>query len=360
MDLSLDFQYRFPKGGQLSARLSITQEGSTIAAILGPSGSGKSTLLHCIAGVQKPDSGYIKTNQITYFDSEQKIAIPAHERSNGLLFQKAPLFPHLNVRKNIVYGLKERPSLAQKEIVNEWLERFTLPGKAERYPDELSGGERQRVALAQTLAPEPQLLLLDEPLSALDPVTRTDMRKKLRSWLIDHKRSALIVTHDLAEALSFSDHLIIMSEGHILQYGKAMDIFSRPSLPEVAKIVGVENLLPGKVLKVKAGLLSLSLGKAVLSAIGSGLPKQACFVGIRSEEVVLERGQSTKSSARNHLKGRVQEIIPYGSQVGIVMDCGFPLLARITEQSRQELALVPGTEITAAIKASSIQVFPAD
>lgn len=360
MDLSLDFQYHFPKGGQLSVILSISKKKPTITGILGPSGSGKSTLLHCIAGVQKADCGHIKSNGITYFDSEKKVNLPAQNRSTTLLFQEAPLFPHLSISKNISYGLKGRSKVDLKMIVSEWCERFALKDKSDRYPDELSGGERQRVALAQTLAPSPQLLLLDEPLSALDPVTRIDIRKKLRSWIIEHQRSALIVTHDLAEALAFSDHLMIMSEGRILQHGKPMEIFSRPNLPEVAKIVGVENLLSGTVLKMEAGLVHVSVGKTELDAIGSVLPTQSCFVAIRSEEVILESGQAIKSSARNHLKGRVQEIISYGSQVGVVIDCGFLLNARITEQSRQELHLHSDSEITVVIKASAIQVFPVE
>ena len=354
LDLRFDLQYRFPKGGKLSTSLSITEGSSHIAVILGPSGSGKSTLLHCIAGVQKPDNGYILTGQTLWFDSGKKINLPAPDRSVGLLFQDAPLFPHLSVSKNITYGLRGLSVLEKKSSVSEWCEHFALQGKADRYPHELSGGERQRIALAQTLAPLTNLLLLDEPLSALDPVTRADIRKKLRSWIIDHGKSALIVTHDLAEALAFSDYLIIMAEGRILQHGLPMEIFSRPALPSVAKIVGIENLLPGNVLKVEAGLVHLAVGKVELTAIGSVHPNQSCFVAIRAEEVVLERGQAIKSSARNHLQGRVQEIIPYGSQVGVVINCGFLLNARITEQSRQELALSPGTEITA----SAMQALP--
>ncbi len=356
LDLRFDLQYRFPKGGMLTASLSILSDSSSIAVILGPSGSGKTTLLHCLAGVQKPDSGYILTGGTTYFDSEKNIDFPARDRSIGLLFQDAPLFPHLSVSKNMTYGLKEESASDLKSIVGEWCKRFGLSEKADRHPDELSGGERQRVALAQTLAPKPSLLLLDEPLSALDPVTRTDIRKKLRDWLIHEKRSALIVTHDLAEALALSDYLIIMSEGCILQHGDPMEIFSRPAVPQVAKIVGVENLLPGIILEVTEGIVHLGVGKAELAAIGSGLPNESCFVAIRAEEVILERGQARTSSARNHLQGRVQEIIPYGFQVGVVIDCGFLLTARITEQSRQDLGLCLGAEITAVIKASAIQV----
>lgn len=360
MDLSVDILYCFPKGGRLSARLSISEDIFGITVILGPSGSGKSTFLHCLAGVQKPDSGHVKYGKTTCFDSEKNINLPAQDRPSGLLFQNAPLFPHLSVSKNISYGLKGRSTSALKTIAGEWCEHFGLQGKAERYLNELSGGERQRVALAQTLAPQPLLLLLDEPLSALDPATRAEIRKKLKSWMVSHKRSALIVTHDLEEALALGDHLVIMSEGRILQHGDPLEIFSRPGRPEVAKIVGVENLLPGTVLNVEEGLVRLMVGKTVLSALGSGLPNQSCFVAIRAEEVILERGEARESSALNHLSGQVQEIVPYGSQVGIVMDCGFLLTARITARSKEKLGLVAGAEITAVIKASAIQVFSGD
>jgi len=355
----VDIDYRFSKGGRLKMTFSMPVDKPSTTVVFGPSGSGKSTLLHCLSGIERPDAGVIRFGNRLWFDSQTKINQAPRSRDLGLLFQDYPLFPHFTLSKNIGYGFKGLTKTEQENHANPWIRFAGLEGKEQRYPDELSGGERQRAALAQLLAVMPRLLLLDEPFSALDLHTRTLIQGKLRRWIHENKRTALLITHDLAEALAFGDQLIILSEGQILQQGRPMDIFSRPALPSVAKIIGIENLLFGKVTSSEAGTVTLAVGKAQLIAGGSILPNETCFAAFRAEEVVLEVGQAPQSSARNRLSGIVREIVPHGPQMRVSIDCGFLLTACITLSSAHRLSLKAGMKITAVVKASAIHVLSA-
>jgi len=357
--LSFDFSYRFQKGGRLSVSSSTLAAGAGITVILGPSGSGKSTLLHCLAGLRQPEEGFIRNGQSFWFHSERRIHCPSQLRPMTLLFQDYPLFPHLNVLDNILYGLK-KPS--QKDLKKRgllWLERVGLKGQATQRPGALSGGERQRAALAQVMAPDPDLLLLDEPFSALDQATRSRIRNILREWVQAVGASVLIASHHLPDALALGKNLIVLSEGKILQQGNPLEIFNRPSHPSVARVVGFENLLAGSVIRAEKGLVHLELGASCL--VGSGLLRRGerAFAAVRAEEVILEKGRTRASSARNHLKAKIHSIEPCGFHVDVLVDCGGWLRARIPAQSAQELKLKPGDEVSAVIKSSSVHMIPA-
>lgn len=364
--LKVDLKYLFAGGKPLTAKFSLPADGAGITVLFGPSGSGKSTLLHFFAGIKKPDSGIIQWGGQTWFDSSQKVNLPPQKRSAGLLFQEYPLFPHLTVSSNIAYGLNRLPLPVKKERIRSWIDALHLQGKEKRYPNALSGGERQRVALAQTLAPRPDLLLLDEPFSALDRPMRSAIRSDVRRMICGAGKSAILVTHDLEDALALGDHIIILSEGKILQEGSPLEIFSRPANPSVAKIVGVENFQPARVVEMRDGMASLAVKKESLLALAPVDPsaalveKQNCFISFRAEEIVLEKGKPQKSSARNHLEGIVREIIPAGLKARVVIDCGFLLAAGITTQAVEDLSLCPGEKITAVIKASAIQILPSE
>ncbi|MFQ5597226.1 MAG: ABC transporter ATP-binding protein [Nitrospiria bacterium] len=358
MMLSADFQYRLQKGSRLNIKFSIPIDNASTTVIFGPSGSGKSTLLHCLAGIEIPSAGFIRCAHVEWFNRSKQLHLSPGKRSVGLLFQDYPLFPHLRVYKNIIFGIQSRLHQDKVDAVKKWVRLFALSGKENRYPHELSGGERQRVALAQILAAEPSLLLLDEPFSALDSYTRTELQGQLRQWLSEKRRSAVVVTHDLADALALGNHLIVLSEGNILQQGHPIEIFSQPAVPAVAKIIGIENLIGATVLDCEEDVVTLVIGNERLVASGSALPKQACFAAIRADEVILEKGKGSKSSARNRLPGIVKNIKPMGSHVGVEVDCGFLLKTKITQRSLQALSLAPDNKITAVIKASAIKVIP--
>jgi molybdopterin-binding protein len=360
VELTVDLDYPLPKGGGVQVSFSVPLDSPRIVVLFGPSGSGKSTLLHCLAGLLQPQRGEIRYGDRIWFDAARGISLPTQKRSVGLLFQDYPLFPHLTVRENIAYGLRRWSRTESDPAVRRWIDRFQLTGKEDRLPSSLSGGEQQRVALARALAPRPRLLLLDEPFSALDLRTRGLVRGEVRQWVEEERSVVLVVTHDIVDAMTLGEDLIILSEGTILQRGDPLDLFSRPATPEVAKIVGVENLLPAQVILASEERVVLEVGKSRLIAVGDAPSGGRCFASIRAEEVILERGEPMQSSARNRLPGFVQDLISVGAQVRVVVDCGFSLTALVTRQAVEDLSLGPGAEITAVIKASSVHLIPTE
>lgn len=211
-----------------------------ILVLLGPSGSGKSTLLRCIAGLEYTHSGMIACQEEVWLDTKKDINLTPQQRRTGFLFQDYALFDHLNVEKNIGFGVAKE----QRQVkVDEWLKRLHIEDLATMMPAQLSGGQKQRVALARAMAIEPQLLLLDEPLSAIDFSLRRKIRRELRELLRRWQRTAILVTHDLEEARYFADELFIMHRGKLLQQGNVTEIFQRPASAQVASIVGWKNRL---------------------------------------------------------------------------------------------------------------------
>src|SRR5271168_631629 len=204
-------------------------------AVLGASGAGKSMLLRCIAGLEKPDRGRIVLNDRILFDSEKRIVMPARQRRVGMLFQNYALFPHRTVRQNIAFGLEKSPREEQEKRVAALVERAHLGGLENRAPGELSGGEQQRVALARALAIEPEALLLDEPLSALDTHLRSQMESQLQETFAGYQRPSLLVTHNIEEAYRLGAHMIVLSRGRVVAAGAKEEIFSRPPSVEVAR-----------------------------------------------------------------------------------------------------------------------------
>jgi molybdate transport system ATP-binding protein len=243
------------------------------------------------------------------------------------------------------------------------LDMLDLRHVANSYPSQLSGGEQQRVALARTLAPRPRLLLLDEPLSALDQPTRQRVRRHLRSWLEPFGLPTILVTHDPNEAISLGDSMVVIDAGKTSQTGTVLDLFRRPATPSLASIVGVETIEPAQVVSVGEGSLGVAAGGRILQAalreaatdfrIG-----QQVVLCIRGEEVMLETQPHRLGSARNQLAGRVRDIEQEGAVFRVTIDVGFPLVSLITGSALEEMALSPGREVIALIKAHGIHVLP--
>jgi len=241
MDITLKgIRKRFSKGREAIAGVDLRFPSGKITAIVGPSGSGKSTLLNLIAGLLRPDAGTI------FFDTRDVTMIPPEKRDIGFVFQSYALFPHLNVEENILFALHDRPMgrAAKTESVSAVLKVFEIAHLAKRRPGELSGGERQRVALARALAREPQILLLDEPLSALDAQLREHLRRELGVFLHSLDRTSLYVTHDRDEAMLLGDELVVMREGLVIQSGTPAHVYRHPVDSFVAKFFGDANLVP--------------------------------------------------------------------------------------------------------------------
>jgi molybdate transport system ATP-binding protein len=231
-----------------------------------------------------------------------------------------------------------------------------LEGLEDRRPSELSGGQRQRVALARAIAPSPRLLLLDEPLSALDTPTREELRPELRALLLRLGVPAVVVTHDRIEALALGDRIAVMIDGSIRQHGPVEDVFEHPADREVARCVGVDTVLSGRVTGAGEGLSVVEAHGLRLTAVDRGLGGDV-WVLLRAEDVVLERDGAVRSSARNHLPGRVTAVSPEGPLVRVAVACGgVRLSALVTRAARSDLALDEGTEVVAVIKAPAIHL----
>ena len=346
MLLIADIEKRFDTGLRVDASLRIPP-GPSITILFGPSGAGKTTLLRCLAGLEKPTRGRI------IFEGQDWTHVPPQRRPVGYLFQDYALFPHLRVSQNIAYGAKHSP-----ETVKQVASLMKVDDVLDRWPSQLSGGQQQRVALARVLARKPRLLLLDEPLSALDAATRDHLRSELGQLFRTLGVPVILVTHDWVDALALGDQMLLMSAGRVLQTGPPQEVLTRPQHPEVALAVGVETLVTGRVRQRGQGVAILDVGSTQLSAADPGGEETQFYVSIRAEDVTIEKGRAEHSSARNHLRGLVSEIVLAGILMKITLDVGFRLVALVTRQAAADLELSKGAEIFAVFKASAVHLIP--
>lgn len=357
--LTLRFRKSFPKGALIDACLEVRLDPPIVTVLFGPSGSGKTTILRALAGLERSANCVIHFGRETWVDDKNGVFIPPQRRRIGFLFQDYALFSHLTVAENIRYGLRGLSPNEQQLRTSELLKHFQLQDLAARYPHQLSGGQKQRVALARTLAPRPRLLLLDEPLSALDGPTRETLRGELRNLLSSLNIPVLLVTHDRVEALALGDQVAIMNEGRIVQHASIEEVFRRPLTPAIAKIVAVETVQRARVLQADEELVTLAVGETRLIAAASDFPNAVTevFVCIRGENVLLLKGVETVSaSARNRLPGIVKSLTREGPTWRIELDCGFTLTALLTRQACEELALQENDSVLAMIKATNVHL----
>jgi molybdate transport system ATP-binding protein len=338
LNLSLDHALR-------SFRLSVDLElGRETLALVGPSGAGKSSVLRAIAGLLRPDQGRVALGRGAWLDTAAGIDLPPERRSVGLVFQDYALFPHLDVRRNVAFGGRER--------VDELLERFRIGHLAGARPAALSGGERQRVALARALARNPDVLLLDEPLSALDAHTRGVVRGELAELLGELRLPTLLVTHDFEDAAALAHQVGVIADGKILQLGTAAELLAAPANAFVAGFTGA-NLLHGTA-RVGAG----GLTEVVLDAGGTALSTDAgegrVGLAVYPWEVALARAEAS-DSAVNHLRGEVRSLVRLGNRVRVRVG---PLTAEITATSAERLALAEGEQVVASFKATASRLVP--
>ena len=345
-------------------------EPGEVLVLFGPSGAGKTSTLRAIAGLLRPQRGHIEIGGRVVYDSDSGLSLPTHRRRVGYLTQRYNLFPHLNVARNIAYGLRGWTSEAAAERVRELIEVLRLDGMEQRRPWELSGGQQQRVALGRALAPNPEVLLLDEPFASLDMELRRIFRRELRSTLAESQVPVLLVTHDREEALALADSIQVIDEGRPLAHGNPLDVLGQPGRERVANLVGVENLFhltiessnrrDGTMVCVGGGLrievpLDASLPNIGLAGVPERLTEesQLVTVGIRASDIILSSREILGSTARNRLRGVVTnvELVPPGYQV--TLDCGQPLRCQITGASLDEMNIRPGLELWAVFKASS-------
>ncbi len=318
--------------------------------ILGPTGSGKTLLLELLAGFHRPDSGQILINGKDVTD------LSPEKRNLAFVYQDYSLFPHMTVKKNIEFGLKMKKLKAPGKF-REISEYLNISHLLERYPLNLSGGEQQRVSLARALVTDPEFLMLDEPLSALDPRTQDSAREVLLNVHRKGKLTVLHITHDQTEARIMADRIAVVMDGKLVQVGTPEEIFEKPANDRIADFVGFENVLKGRVFSSENGLIGIEAEGTVIEAAGELEVKVGDIVhaGMRPENIVLSK-TVTQSSIRNSLKGTVIGVQSLGALVRVRVDCGFVLNALVTRQSAEEMELVPGVSVYAQFKASSIHV----
>jgi molybdate transport system ATP-binding protein len=369
--LSADFSKHYPRGATIEAAFEQPADRFSVTVLFGPSGCGKTTILRCLAGLERPERGYVRFGGETWFDAATRTFCPPQRRGVGLLFQDFALFPHMTVAGNIGYGLKSSHQIHRartsardesrgslRSRVSDMLDMLQLTGLEHRYPHQLSGGQQQRVALARAVIRRPRLLLLDEPLSSLDAPTRETLRRGLRHLLAGFGSPCFVVTHDRLEAMALGDYAIVLDEGKVRQSGPLEEVFSKPADLHVARMVGVETVTTGRIVQVENGLATVAVGSAELQVVTPEKITGPVYVCIRGEDVTLQTDPPAHSSARNQLRARVVSLTTDGPLVRVHLHCGFDLVALVTKPSLTELSLQKGTEVTALIKAPAIHVIP--
>jgi len=357
--LSVELHRTYSRGPSIAAVFDLDLGAAQTLILFGPSGAGKTTVLRCLAGLERPDGGRITLGPETWFDRVRGVSLAPQRRQIGYLPQGLALFPHLDVRANVAFGAVDLPDDERAAHVAELLSLLNLVGLEHRRPGQLSAGQQQRVALARALCRRPRLLLLDEPLSALDTPTRETLRSELRDLLRAGGVPAIAVTHDRSEALALGDRVGVMVGGAVRQLGPTLEVFDRPADESVARILGVETVMPATVLEAARGLLRLRVGRAELAAVGDHPVGASVIISIRAEDVILLGASvdtAVAASARNRLPGRVVSIEPAGPLVRVRIDCGFPLVAAVTRPAIDELDLGPGASVAAMVKAPAVHV----
>jgi molybdate transport system ATP-binding protein len=319
----------------------LTLDVAGTIALVGPSGAGKSSILRAIAGLARPAEGRIVLADDVWFDSQAAICRSPETRSVGFLFQEYALFPHMTVRQNIAYGGRNN--------IPQLLERFGIAALANAHPAALSGGERQRVALARALAREPKVLLLDEPLSALDPHTRDTIRVELRATLRELGLPTIIVTHDFVDAAALADRVGVLVDGALVQVGTAEELISSPVSPFVARFAG-GNVLHGHARRANT-LTSVELDdRNVIVSIDDAQGEVAAVV--YPWDVTLSRALPS-DSAQNHVQGTVTSVVPVANRTRVTVGA---VTAEITAESAQRLQIREGDLLVASWKASATRL----
>jgi tungstate transport system ATP-binding protein len=334
----------------------LSVEESQVLAVIGPNGAGKSTLLLALSRLLAHDQG-----QVTFRGQPiEEMDELTYRRRIGLVLQE-PLLLDGSVFENVAMGLRFRrmPRTEVSQRVDEWLKRLNISHLRDRSVRKLSGGEAQRVSLARAFALQPEVLMLDEPFSALDAPTRSRLLEDFQALLAATSITTLFITHDLDEALYLADQVAVLLEGRLRQSGSIQQVFSAPADPDVATFVGVETVIAGRVVASSEERLIVQINGLRLEAVGELAVGREVMFCLRPEDVTLWLEEiPPPSSARNRLSGRIVRMTPQGPLARIVLDCGFPLVALITRASAQEMGLGEGQLATAAFKASVVHLIP--
>lgn len=365
-----------PTGDQLTVRVKKSFRGESgsqfalevefdVAAgftiLFGASGAGKTTLLDCVAGLQTPDDGTIAIGEAVLFDSQSRVNLPPRRRSVAYLLQSLALFPHMTVEQNVQYGLASLAKGERDVRSGEVLESFHIASLVRRQPSEISAGERQRVALARALVTRPRVLLLDEPLTALDAVAKARILDDLRAWNRRHRIPILYVTHDREEVLALGESAIVLEKGHIVARGSPHDVLQRPQSESVAQLAGFENIFDCSVTSShpEQGTMTCRIAGSTLDLevplvrVDALLPLR---VGIRAGDILLASSKPERLSARNVLDGTIESLERRDMKAVATVTCGPVFEVHLTLGARESLQLKPGMHVWLVVKTYSCHV----
>ena len=341
-------------GPPLDLRLEV--ETGACLAITGPSGAGKSTLLRTVAGLFRPARARVTCAGQTWLDTRAGIDLPPEQRGAGFVFQDYALFPHMSALGNVAYALRALPRKERGACAGDLLRRFGVEHRAHAHPHELSGGERQRVALARALARSPRVLLLDEPLAALDAGTRAIASRVLSEVLADAEVPALLVTHDFAQAALLGHEVAVLDGGRLVQRGSPGELAGAPASAFVADLTGAVVLTGDARREGGLTLVDLDGGGSATSTDSAEGP---VAVSVHPWEIALEPAASEPhGSQRNRLRAEVMSVTELGGRARVALRAGQPLAAEVTAQAARELGLRPGTPVEAVWKAAATRVVP--
>jgi len=355
MQLSVNLKKRLSANFALDVKFSVPPG---VTMLFGASGSGKTTLLRCVAGLIRPDSGQIKIGERILFDSDARADVPIPQRKIGLLFQSLALFPHMSVAKNIEYGLNGLDRSHAKQRTEDILKSFRISGVRKHRPNEISGGERQRVALARALVTDPRVLMLDEPLSALDYPTQSQIIDDLRAWNAARDIPILYVTHSQREVFALGERVISLENGKILSQGTPQDVLETPAHESLAQLAGFENFFDAAVISINhdSGTMLCRLDGAAtqvevpLSRVEIG---SKIRIAIRAGDIIIAGEFPRPLSARNIVPARIISLRREGAMVIAEIDAGRTFEVHLTPGACESLVLKPERQVWLVIKTHS-------
>jgi len=359
--VSVEVRKRLGRDFELDLAISLPP-GITI--LFGASGAGKTTLLDCIAGLARPDAGRIAIAESTLFDSELGVNVPPQRRRVGYVFQDLALFPHLSVEANVEYGISSLNRQERTRLSAAILESFRIAHLRSRRPGQISGGERQRVALARALIIDPGILLLDEPLAALDAATKSKIVEDLRAWNQEHRIPVVYVTHSRDEVFALGERVMVMEKGRSIAQGTPHQVMSAPRQETVAQLAGFENIFDATVIAAHE-----ERGAMACRLVGSNVELETPLVradvgsvlrvGISAGDILLASLEPRGLSARNILPGRVVSLAQRDVIVAAKVDCGVEMEVHLTLAARDSLQLQPGRQVWLVVKTHSCHLMAA-
>jgi len=338
--------------GDLALRVELEVATGELAVLLGPNGSGKTSLLRALAGLLPLDDGFVQLDGEVLESPADRVRVPTERRSVGVVFQDYLLFPHMTVVDNVAFGLRARGVSRHegRRAAAEWLERMGLSRYGGVRPRELSGGQAQRVALARALAVRPRLLLLDEPLAALDAGTRLEMRRELVRVVGEFEGTRLLVTHDPLEAMTLGDRLFVLEEGRVVQSGTPRELRERPRSAYIAGLVGL-NLYKGHA---AGGVVTFDAGAELVAADGGA---GEVYAAVHPRAVALYRSEP-QGTPRNVWEGTIEGLDDEGERVRVTISGRLRVVAEVTQAAASDLRLARGGSVWVSIKATEIDVYP--